>query len=275
MVVQPRRLAGFPSYRDKPQTMYVAILPGNAVETATASRVASVIGKDVYGTRLLLAGRVPKIVARYDTLQAAELAVLSLRDLGLTATSCDDSDLTKPPQSFLAYSLRFGQDEATFWNRSTQTLKMTSAEAFLILYGRLETSETKEVTKTKSKLNVALTLLTGGIPVRRKVPETSKETEVRIERFLRLYGRKSADSNIEIRQSEFDYANLAPKIGPSSPGNFSGLVTIIRNAFPQAIFDDSLAGNYGLALPYIAPQENIEVLSRLIYKFARSSKTDT
>ncbi len=214
-------------------------------------------------------------MARYDTLQAAELAVLSLRDLGLTAIACDDSDLTKPPQSFLAYSLRFEQNEVTFWNRNAQTLKIATAEAFLILSGRLETSETKEVTKTKSKLNVALTLLTGGIPVRRKVPETSKETNVRVERFLKVYRRKSADSNVEIRQSEFDYASVASKTGPSSPGNFSSLVTKIRNAFPQAIFDDSLAGNYGLALPYITPQENVEILSRLIYIFARSSRTDT
>jgi hypothetical protein len=251
-------------------THYVAVLPMKAAEIDLVHRVASIIGKDLYGTRLLLAGRVPKIVARYDTREAAELTVTSLKGLGIPAITCQDVELRKPSRGFRAQSLRFGAGEITFSSKSGQLAKMELDEAFLILTGRVETSESIEVTRTKMKLNVPLTLLTGGIPVRRKVTEKATETVAHIESFVRLYGRQSPDSNIEIRQHDFDYSCL-PKVAASSQRNFGDLTATIRGAFPRAVFDDSLTGNFGLGLPYTTPSENVDIICKLIYLFTRSS----
>jgi hypothetical protein len=250
---------------------YVAVLPARAAEIDFVQRVASVIGKDLYGTRLLLAGKIPKIVARYDTLQTAELTMRTLRGLGLTAIMCEDSELRKPSHNLRAHSLQFGPKEIRFSSKSCQFAKMESGDALLIVAGRVETRESTKVTRTRTKLNVPATLLTGGIPVRRKVTENTTETAVLTERFVRMLDKKSPDFSVEIRQNDFDYSCLFPKVAAAAPENFSDLIARIRETFPHAVFDDTLTGNFGLCLPYITPWENIDILCRLIHLFTMSS----
>jgi hypothetical protein len=258
---------------DNYDIVYVAVLPPNVVETDQIRRVASTIDKDLYRTRLLLAGKIPKIIAHYSTLQAAELTVQSLRGLGITAIMCKDAELRKPSHSFRAHVLQFGQKEIMFRDKSGQFAKMQSIDAFLILPVRMETHEDTEVTRTRMKLNLPATLLTGGIPIRRRVTEKATGTSIHTERFVRVYDKKSSDSNVEIRQYDFDYSCLGPKIAPSSLANFSTLVARIRDAFPQAVFDDRLTGNFGIDLPSTTPWGKIDIICKLVYLFDQSSSS--
>lgn len=258
---------------DSYDIVHVAVLPPNVVKADHIRRVASIIDKDLYGTRLILAGKIPKIIAHYSTLQAAELTVQSLRGLGLAAITCKDAELRKPSHSFRAHVLQFGQKEIMFWDKSGQFAKMDSINAFLILTGRMETHEDTEVRRTRTKLNLPVTLLTGGIPVRRRVTEKTTETSIQTERFVRVYDKKSSDSNVEIRQYDFDYSCLGPKIASSSPANFSTLTARIRDAFPQAVFDDRLTGNFGIDLPSTTPWGKIDILCKLVYLFDQSSSS--
>lgn len=257
---------------DNYDIVHVAVLPPNVVETDQIRRVASTIDKDLYRTRLLLAGKIPKIIAHYSTLQAAELTVQSLRGLGITAIMCKDAELRKPSHSFRAHVLQFGQKEIMFRDKSGQFAKMQSIDAFLILPVRMETHEDTEVTRTRMKLNLPATLLTG-IPVRRRVTEKATGTSIHTECFVRVYGKKSSDSNVEIRQYDFDYSCLGPKIAPSSLANFSTLVARIRDAFPQAVFDDRLTGNFGIDLPSTTPWGKIDIICKLVYLFDQSSSS--
>ena len=45
------------------EIVYIATVPPNKLEASLAERVATIINKDLYGTRLLLAGKIPRIVA--------------------------------------------------------------------------------------------------------------------------------------------------------------------------------------------------------------------
>jgi hypothetical protein len=251
--------------------VYVVILPDKGRDDNLTQKVASIIGKDLYGTRLLLSGRVPKIVARYDSIQAADLTSQSLKGLGLNPIICQDSELRKPSQWFRAHSLQFEQSEITFSNKTGQSVTTNSEDVLMVLCGKVETRESVEVTKTKMKLNLPVTLLTGGIPIRRKITEKTVETDVQNERFMRLYTRESHHANIEIRQYDFNYSCLQQKSASISTAIFDDLTLKIRELFPAAVYDDRLTGNYGLALPYITPWENIDILSGLIYFFTRST----
>jgi len=252
---------------DSHDIVHVAVLPPNVVEADDIRRVASIINKDLYGTRLLLAGKIPRIIAHYSNLQAAELTVQSLRRLGLTAIACKDVELRKPPHSFRAHALQFGEKEITFWDNGGQFTRMESIDAFMIIMGTMETREDREVTRTRMKLNLPATLLIGGIPIRRRVTEKATETSIQTERFVRLYDKKSSDSNVEIRQYSFDYSCLGPKIALSSLANFSTLIARIRVAFPQAVFDDRLTGNFGIDLPSTTPWDKIDIICKLVYLF--------
>jgi hypothetical protein len=251
--------------------VYVAVLPAKGPDDHLAQKVASIIGKDFYGTRLLLSGRVPKIVARYDTIQAAELTSQSLKGLGLNEIIYQDSELRKSSHWFRAHSLQFGQSEITFSNKTGQSVTANSEEVLMVLCGKVETRESVEVIKTKMKLNLPVTLLTGGIPIRRKVIEKTVETSVQNERFIRVYNKEPPHSNIEIRQHDFNYSCLQQKSASISTATFDDLTLKIRAMFPAAVYDDRLTGNYGLALPYITPWENIDILSGLICLFTSSA----
>jgi hypothetical protein len=253
--------------------VHVAVLPPNVVEADQIQRVASIIDKDLYGTRLLLAGKILRIIAHYGTLQAAELTVQKPRDLGLTAIACKDVELRKPSHSFMARILQFGQKEIVFWDKSGRLTRMESIDALLILAGMIETEEDTEVTRTQMKLNLPATLLTGGIPIMRRTTEKTMEKFVKTERFVRVYDKKSSDSNIEIRQYDFDYSCLGPNMAASSVSNFDTLITKIREALPQATFDDRLTGNLRIDLLYTTPWEKVDIICKLIYLFDQFSSS--
>ena len=71
-----------------PEIVHVAMAASHAFETNVIKKVAAIVGKDLHGTRLLLAGEIPRIIAHYDTMQMAESTSQSLRALGVLAIVC-------------------------------------------------------------------------------------------------------------------------------------------------------------------------------------------
>src|SRR4030042_6227839 len=86
--------------------VHVAVAPPAALEEELIKKVAAIVGKNLYETRLRLTGKIPKIIANYDSVQRAELTTKSLRELGLVVIMFSDSELRKPPQIFKAHSLK-------------------------------------------------------------------------------------------------------------------------------------------------------------------------
>jgi hypothetical protein len=246
---------------------HVAVLPPDVVEADSAQKAAAIIRKNLYETRLLLSGKIPKILTQYNTLPEAEAAVQSLRGLGFRALVCTDGALRHSLPGFRTRSLTIGENEITFRDKSGKAARMEAAESFLILAGKVETRQETEVKTVKTKLNLPMTLATGGIPIRRKVTEKSTVTSIQTECFLRVYDKGSSGFYIEIRQYDFDYGCLGLKIAPTSLANFSSLTKRIREAFPKALFDDSMIKNYGAGLPSDATWERVDILCKLIYLF--------
>jgi hypothetical protein len=252
------------------EIIHVAIAPLDRLEENLVAQVAAIVNKDVYGTRLLLAGKIPKIIAQYDTVQMAELTAQSLKALGLVAIVCKDSELRKPSQRCRVHALKFEEQAILFWDKSGQARLMESRNAFLIINGRIRTYTETEVTKTGMKLNLAATVLTGGIPIVRRVKEKTTDRSFQTEGFVKLYDRTSPEPNIEILQYDFDYSCLGAEIAPSSLANFGTTITRIRDMFPQAIFDDRLTEPFGVDISSTASQESIEINCELIYLYYKA-----
>jgi hypothetical protein len=245
---------------------HIAIAPPDVLDTALIGKVAVIINKDLYNTRLLLTGKIPKIIAHYASKDQADTVAQSLRTLGLTAMVFEDAELRKHSNSFRAYAAELGQSEILFSDRSSQTTKIGTDNTFLILKGIIKTHKETEITTTKTKLNIPLTALSGGIPIMRKVKEKAKEVTFREEYFLRFYDGKSKEPGIEILQNDFDYSSLGSQMGSSSAVNFNILVTNIIKAFPRAIFDDRLT-KYYVADSASNTLNNTDINCRLIVSF--------
>jgi hypothetical protein len=247
------------------EVMHIAVAPPANPDANLVRSVATVINKSPSYTRLLLAGEMPKVIAHYDSIQMAESVIQNLRDLGLVAIACRDSELRQFPQTFKAQTLEFGEKEVLFRDRAGREKRVVENNVFLILEGRIETSVEVETTKPKTKFSLTGTLLTGGIPIWRKVDEKTTARSVQTEYFARLYDRKSPDPGIEIFQQRMNYSFLGAKVAASSFTNFGTVVQRLREVFPQAIFDNRLAKP--AVLTKSSSREDIETNCRLIYLF--------
>jgi hypothetical protein len=247
------------------EVVHIAVVsPAHPDETLVSS-VAAVINKSASYTRLLLAGELPRIIAHAENPPAAEAIVRNLRALGLTALACPEAELRQFSPIFEAQTLELGETEALFRDNSGAEKRMASSDVFLILIGRVESSTEVKTTKSQIKFSWGGTLLTGGIPVFRRVKKTTTEKSSQAEGFARLYSRKSAEPGVELRQHHLNYSFLGAERAASSVLNFTTVVRRLREAFPKAIFDERLAKP--LALGESSSWQDVELNCRLIYLF--------
>jgi hypothetical protein len=244
--------------------VHVALVPPGGLDDQFVQRVSVVLHNDLYGTRLLLAGKVPRIVGYYGSRPEAESVVQALRSLNLVAISSTNNELRKKSDGLKARSVKFGQGETVFCGEGDQTLLLSSADVVLILKGRVMAARTTEETRTSAKFNMTATLMTGGIPIWRKKTEKTVTTTSDSHFFIRVYGRQSSGPCAEINQHHFDYSCLGAEMSPSSPANFTTLSEKIKRQFPRAIFDDRLT-EHPVHIPASRLEDDIDVVSRLIY----------
>ncbi len=239
--------------------VHIAIAPPDTLDANFVRDVAGIIGQNAYDTRILLAGQLPKIIAHYENMEAAQSISQSLIDLGLVTFVCKGSELHSPVQCFRAHTLQFKEAGVLFCDRGGQTRMLESSNVILILNGKIQSYVETKTTKTKMKFSLAATALTGGIPIRRKTKEKTTDTTLQSERFARIYDRESSNASVEIIGNGMDYSFLGESMAFSAFANFSAVVTKLREAFPQAIFDDRLMK------PFAAG--DIETSCKLIYLY--------
>lgn len=249
------------------EVMHIAIIPPEKLDERLVRNVATVINKSPYDTNLLLAGEIPRIIAHYDSITISESVIRNLSNLGLVAIACRDSELRQSPPGFRAQTLEFKEKEVLLRDRTSREKREEGNNIFLIIKGRIQTSVEAATTKSKTKFSLSRTLLTGGIPIWRKVDEKSKERATQNEYFARLYARKSPEPFAEILQHHMDYSFLGAKIAASSLINFGNVIQKLREMFPQAIFDDTLVKPYSVNACSSGSGEDIEIKCNLIYLF--------
>ncbi len=245
--------------------VYVAVAPPKTLSADLLKRVAFLVGKEIVDTRLLLAGEIPRIIASYPNTDTADSIAQSLRDAGLVAFVCRDSELRNRPAGFIAHTVRSGEKEVIFGDRRGGEVRVEAGDAFLIIRGRIQSATQEKTSTTKMKLNVAATVLTGGIPIMRRVTEKTAKESFQAEDFVKIYDRRSSDPRVEMFQNHVDYSFLGPELTPSTPANFKIVVTKLREWFPLAIFDERLTRRYKTDVPAAGPAEALEINCKLIY----------
>jgi hypothetical protein len=250
---------------DQHDIFYVAVVPPKTIDGDLLKRVASFVGKEIFDTRLLLFGDIPRILAPYPNTDTADSIAQSLRESGLVAFVCRDSELRNRSTGFVAHTATFGEREVLFWDRHGGEVRVEAGDAFLMMRGRIQGTTQEKTSTTKLKLNVPATVLTGGIPIMKRVTKKGAKEFYRDEDFVRIFDRKSSDPRVEMFQNHFDYTLLDPKLTPSTQENFNIVVTKLRELFPRAIFDERLTRHFKADIPASEPEEAIEINCRLIY----------
>ena len=87
----------------------ILVAPPDKLETNLVKEAALILNKDPYEARLLLSGKIPKLIAYYSNSQEAELIANRLKALGLVAVVCSDKELRESPSTrFTARAIKFG-----------------------------------------------------------------------------------------------------------------------------------------------------------------------
>lgn len=249
--------------RDQNDRVHVAVCPPKPPDPELIRKAASLLGKEIVDTRLLLAGEIPRIVVSYPHTGAGDAMARSLREVGLAAFVCSDSELRRRPDAFRAQTVRSGERETTFRDRKGGEVRVKADDAFLIIRGRIKSVTQGQTSTTKIKLNVPATVLTGGIPIVRRVTERSAKESFQVEDIVKIYDARSSDPRVEIVQNHVVYDFLGPELAPSAPANFNILVAKLREWFPLAIFDERLTGHFKTDGP--AAGDALEMHCKLIY----------
>ena len=250
---------------DQHNIAYVAVAPPKTLSADLLKRTASLVGKEIVDTRLRLAGEIPRIIAAYPNADTADSIAQSLRDAGLVAFVCRDYELRNHPASFMAHTMRSGEKKGIFWDRRGAEVIIEAGDAFLIIRGRIPSTTKEKPPTTKMKLNVPATVLTGGIPIMRRVTEKTARESFQAEDFVKIYDRRSSDPRVEMSRNHINYSFLGPELTPSTPANFNIVVTKLREWFPLAVFDERLTGRFKTDVPAAGPAEALEISCKLIY----------
>jgi uncharacterized cupin superfamily protein len=252
------------------EVVHVAVAVPNIPEPEIIKKVAAIVNKDPYQTRLLLSGGLPRLIAHYHSVQEAETTARNLRDLRLAAFVCKDSELRKPLKVFTAHTLEFLEGEAIFRDKGGQTKRILSSDVFLILKGILQTPAEEETTVTRKEINWGATLLTGGFPISRTVKEKIGGVAVQAEPLARLYNRESSEPAVQMLQHGMAYSFLGAQIAPSSAANFNIMVAKLQELFPGAIFDDRLAKSSRPGAPSAKASDDLELNCKLLYLYYKT-----
>lgn len=249
------------------EVLHVALYPPDTVDTEQVKKVAEVVHKEPYDTRLLMVGEMPRLIAHCHDMPVAESLARILGELGLVAFICRDSELRRHSQRFMARTMEFAEGEVVFRDRGGQVERVGSGDAFLIVKGKTETQTEAESTDMKMKVNWRATLLTGGIPIMRSVREKTGEESIETELFARVYNRKSSERCIEVIQHQVDYSFLGADMALSTLANFNTFVSKLQETFPQAAFNDRLMKPFKADIPSSGGQESIEINCNMLYLY--------
>ena len=249
----------------KNELVHVAVCPPKPPDPELIRRAASLLGKEIVDTRLLLAGEIPRIIVSYPRTGAAEAMARSLREAGLAAFVCGDHELRNRVASFRAHTVRPGEREMIFRDRQGGEVRVKADDAFLIIRGRIKTITQGKTSTTKITLNVPATVLTGGIPILRRVTEKSAKESFQAEDFVKIYDARSSDPRVEIVQNHVDYSFLGSELATSAAANFNIFATKLRQWLPLAIFDERLTGHFKTDGPAAGAKDALEMHCQLIY----------
>ena len=250
---------------DQHDIAYVAVAPPEALGEDLLKRVASLVGKELFETRLLLAGEIPGIIASCPDTDTADSMAQNLRNEGLAAFVCRESELRSRSAGFAAHTAHVGQKEVIFQDRHGGEVRIEEGDAFLIMRGKTRSAARQMTSTIKMKLNVPATVLAGGIPIIRPVTKKTIQEGSLAEDFVRIFDRRSSDPRVEMSQSRVNYSFLGPELASSAPMNFRIVVTKLREWFPLAIFDERLTCRFKTDMPAAGPEEALEIKSKLIY----------
>jgi len=233
---------------------------------ALAVRLAAVLGRTLLEAR----GRVsapeggPAVLATFGAAVAATAYADELRSRGFEVLVLPPEATETEQKRFVVRSFELGPEGLTARSRQGST-EVGWRDVRLLLRGVVRVEHKRTQTVERRELSLGRAVITGGLMVTKPVKTSKTETLVENEGFLHLY--PASGRPLVFRQRDLNYAGLGPALQHSVTANFARLVTALRTACPEALYDERLAtppGQARLLGPALAAESHLDVAVSLV-----------
>lgn len=251
--------------------MHVVVIHGWQEETAELTQtLASALGILVFEARQRIIGGGPAVVASFaDPLRARALAE-KLNHSGIATLVVDAAAVRGKAGHFMVHRFELAERSLRMEADDGQCAGIPYGEVDLVLAGTRIAGHSETVTVTERKFNLVGTILSGGIPLSKKV---ERQEEVKTEeRENILFLHVGNQPPYLFRQNSMVYDGLGAAMKLSRELNFAYLTSELRRLSPGAVYDDRLlkrAGQVRLLGSALNPETNLDLAAEIL---ARSLK---
>lgn len=246
--------------------MHVVAVFGWREETPELVRsLADVLGVTVFEARQRIVGGGPAVVASFSDAAQAESLAAKLIQRGIKALVLDAATACSSADRFIVR--RFELKELLLRIETGDGLsdKIPYSEIDILLPGISIRGTVETRTITERQLSLGKMLLSGGIPMTKKVAHQEEVITEERRKFLYLHAGERLP--VIFSQDGMTYDGLGPARKLSREQNFSYLISELRRLSPNAVYDDRLLTRLGqirLLGPVQNPEINLELAAAVL-----------
>lgn len=234
---------------------------------------AGALGITAFEARPRLIGGGPSLVASFADPEMAEALAKKLNRIGFATLVIDAAAVRGKAGHLIVRRFELDKLSLRIETADGEQADIPWQEIDLLLPGTniVAYSETKTV--TERKVSVGKTLLSGGIPLTRKV---ERQEEVAIEERVKvLYLYAGNRPPVFFNQNGMTYEGFGSAMKMSRELNFNYLVSELRRLSPGAGYDDRLlnrAGQVRVLGPALNPETHLDLAAEILGRVLRQGR---
>jgi hypothetical protein len=254
--------------------MHVVVIHGWQEETAELVQALAVaLGITVFEARQRLIGSGPAVVASFADPHLAQALAMKLNQSGISTLIVDAAAVRSGTGHFVVRRFELGERSLRIEAVDGQSAEIPYGEVELLLPGTRIAGQTESKTVTERKFDLGRTILSGGIPVTKKVARQEEVTTEERTKFLYLYAGNRPQ--VVFSQSGMTYDGFGAAMKMSQELNFTFLTSELRRLSPAAGYDDRLLNRVGqvrLLGPAQNPGTNLDLAAEILARSLRRGR---
>lgn len=253
--------------------MHVVVIHGWKEETTElVQAISRVLGITVFEARQRMIGGGPAVVAGFADPQQALALSEKLNQYGIPTMVVDATEISRRAGHFICRRFELNESFLRIESGDRQRAEISYSEIDLLLPGTSIVAYSEKKTVIERKFSVGKTILSGGIPMSKKVKREEEVTTEERRKVLYLYAGNRLP--IVFSQNGMIYDGLGAAMKPSRELNFTYLISELRRLSPGAVYDDRLVKRVGqvrLLGPALNPETNLDLAAEILARSLRPS----
>ena len=241
--------------------MHVVVIHGWKEETTELVQALAVaLGITAYEMRQRMIGGGPAVVASFADQQQARTLSTKLNQSGIATLIIDADAVRSKAGRFVVRRFELKEWSLRIEANDGQYAEIAYGDIDLLLPGTRILGQSETITVTERKFSLGRTILSGGIPLSKKVERQEEVNKEERENVLYLYAGERQP--VVFSQSGMVYDGLGTAMKLSRELNFAYLTSELRRLCPAAGYDDRLLKRLGqvrLLGPAQNPETNLDL----------------